>query len=440
MAGHDAGAAAPITPPEPSLEARLATLEHLLASQDARIAQQELQIAQQDARMALQDAELAALRASQVMDATTPALLSADAPAAPATTTRRGRTGTGPRASRRALLQLGGAAAAAGVAATAALVAGEGGKIAHAADDGSLLIGNANLGTAQTSLAITGSSSADPFFLVDASSATVIGAAAIKGISNAVDGTGVSGSGGITGVSGISSNGTGVYGQGNMAPGVFGQSNTAAGVYGSSSSGIGVLGLSDSGVGGHFYGARGALNLGQYGTPGAPTANQHYKGDIYLDLFATVWVCIGDGVPGTWVRVATVPNGAVGGATTYLSTPVRLLDARTSPGTALVTRGPLAGNETYAFTVAGLGGSGIPSAAQGLIANVTVLGPSGIGNLSLFPAPGPGPSVASMTFGSPGLFLANGVNVAIGTGGQIMIQNQSSGTTPLVLDAVAFVS
>jgi hypothetical protein len=38
------------------------------------------------------------------------------------------------------------------------------------------------------------------------------------------------------------------------------------------------------------------------------------------------------------------------------------------------------------------------------------------------------------------LCLANGVNVAIGTGGQIMIQNQSSGTTPLVLDAVAYVS
>jgi hypothetical protein len=140
------------------------------------------------------------------------------------------------------------------------------------------------------------------------------------------------------------------------------------------------------------------------------------------------------------VRVATVPNGALGGAITYLSTPVRLLDARTSPGTAVVTRGPLGGNEVYPFTVAGLGGSGIPSTAQGLVANVTVLGPSGAGNLSLFPAPGPGPSVASMTFGTAGLFLANGVNVAIGTSGQIEIQNQSSGTTPLVLDAVAFVS
>jgi hypothetical protein len=88
--------------------------------------------------------------------------------------------------------------------------------------------------------------------------------------------------------------------------------------------------------------------------------------------------------------------------------------------------------------VAGLGG--IPATAQGLVANVTVLGPSGAGNLSLYPAGGSAPTVASMTFGSPGLFLANGVNVAIGSGGAINLQNQSSGTTPLVLDAVAYIS
>jgi hypothetical protein len=70
---------------------------------------------------------------------------------------------------------------------------------------------------------------------------------------------------------------------------------------------------------------------------------------------------------------------------------------------------------------------------------VAVLGPTSAGNLSLYPGGSSGPSVASMTFGQPGLYLANGVNVAIGSSGQINIQNQSGGTTPLVLDAVAFV-
>ena len=117
---------------------------------------------------------------------------------------------------------------------------------------------------------------------------------------------------------------------------------------------------------------------------------------------------------------------------------MRLLDARTSASSGLVNRGALAGNEVFTFGVAGLGG--IPGNAQGLIGNVTILGPSGTGNLSLFPSGGAIPTVASMTFGTPALFLANGVNVAIGGEGQITIQNQSSGTTPLVLDAVAYVS
>jgi hypothetical protein len=88
-------------------------------------------------------------------------------------------------------------------------------------------------------------------------------------------------------------------------------------------------------------------------------------------------------------------------------------------------------------------GSGIPSGAQGLICNVTVLGPGGNGNLSLFPAGAPVPTTASMTF-LAGAFLANGVNTALGSGGgntgKVAIQNQSGANTPLVLDAIAYVS
>jgi hypothetical protein len=172
---------------------------------------------------------------------------------------------------------------------------------------------------------------------------------------------------------------------------------------------------------------------------GAP-GGTHAAGELYVDGTNVLWYCLANGMPGTWIRVSGPQAGTQGGAISYLSTPIRLLDARTSHGPALITRGPLAANELYGLTVAGLLGSGIPSTAQGLIANVTVLGPASTGNLSLFPSGGAIPSVASMTFGTPGLFLANGVNVAIGTGGQITIQNQSSDITPLVLDAVAYVS
>jgi hypothetical protein len=303
-------------------------------------------------------------------------------------------------------------------------------------------------GISTTGTAMRGSSTSG--YGVHATSNSAAGVYANSVNSTGVVGTSTSG----VGVSGSSSTNAGVYAQtnstttaavyayGTAANGkaVWGYAPTGTAIEGQTDSGTGVWGYGGSGLGGQFSGGRAPLSLVPGGAPGAPASGAHVIGDIYLDSLATVWVCIGSGTPGIWVRLLSAPNGTLGGGITYLSSPIRLLDARTSPGSALVTRGPLNANETYAFTVAGLGGSGIPASAQGLIANMTVLGPSGAGNLSLFPAPGPGPSVASMTFGTPGLFLANGVNVAIGTAGQIEIQNQSSGTTPLVLDAVAFVS
>jgi hypothetical protein len=233
--------------------------------------------------------------------------------------------------------------------------------------------------------------------------------------------------------------GEAIHGACDSGNGMVGHSNTLHGVVGLSNSGFGVVGQSTTGFGGVFQGAGAQLFLTP--NPGTtPPAGPYQHGTIFVDQNATVWVCIADGPPATWVRLTGVSSTAAGGAITYLSTPVRLLDARGGASSGLVNRGALAGNELFTFGVAGLGGSGIPGTAQGLIGNVTVLGPSGTGNLSLFPAGGAVPTVASMTFGSPGLFLANGVNVAIGSGGAINIQNQSSGTTPLVLDAVAFVS
>jgi hypothetical protein len=221
--------------------------------------------------------------------------------------------------------------------------------------------------------------------------------------------------------------------------GVYATSAAGIGVRAHTGGPIGVLGIADTGIGGIFSGGNAQLALLPAATLGPPASGGH-RGTFFVDNAGVLWYCTADGVPGTWIRLSGPQAGVQGGAISYLSTPVRLLDARTSSSSGLVNRGALAGNEIYTFGVAGLGGSGIPSDAQGLIANVTVLGPSDVGNLSLFPAGGAIPTVASMTFGTAGLFLANGVNVAIGTGGAINIQNQSGGTTPLVLDAVAYVS
>jgi hypothetical protein len=389
-----------------SLAARLEQVERLLAEQQEWIATQEV--------------ELVRLRAVGPGAGATPLLPVPVAPAARAVVSNRAAYDAPPTTpderptrrtrSRRALLKLGGAVAAAGVAAVAAGAQQE----AQAATGGTFILGQSNNADATTTLVPTVATTPGYLLKLDTSSVN--------------RGTGMLAMGGTNGI-GVIATAVGTAGHG---------------VLGTSDSGFGVVGGSITGI------DLAADTLGRiWQNPqdqvGPPSSGGPYQqGESIRDHNGALWLCTESTGPtsafGTWVRVVTVPNGTLGGGTNYLSTPVRLLDARPGGGgSGLVNRGPLAANELYPFLVAGLNGSGIPASAQGLIANVTVLGPSGAGNLSLFPAGGAIPTVASMTFGSPGLFLANGVNVAIGTGGLINIQNQSGDITPLVLDAVAYV-
>jgi hypothetical protein len=382
----------------------LAQLEQLVSSQQDEMARQATQIARQDAEMVAQHTriteqqeEISQLRAPalpMVVEASAPPMV-VEVPAA----TNEERVAGKRSNSRRALLKLGGAAAAAGVAAAAAGAM----ELAHPS-------------TAQAHFQVPGSFSSNVL-------ATPAVAAA--------------GTNGATGVSASSDTGVAVFGQSGSSRGVVGFSVSGdAALYGSA--------FGSAGYGAHLDGVKAPLFLTPHGSAGPPQTVNDEQGALVVDSNGDLWLCIANGFvigffdfPGTWIRLSGGIFSEKGGAIRYLNTPVRLLDARTSASSGLTNRGALAGNELYTFVVAGTGG--IPSNAQGLIGNVTILGPSGAGNLSLFPAGGSVPTVASMTFGTPGLFLANGVNVAIGSGGAIDIQNQSSGTTPLVLDAVAYV-
>jgi hypothetical protein len=112
--------------------------------------------------------------------------------------------------------------------------------------------------------------------------------------------------------------GDGVRGEG--TPGVFGinkrnffggagssggPTEFDAGVGGFSEGGPGIFG--SGAIGGQFRGTRVQLNLFPGPTAGRPSAGFHPKGDIYMDSEAALFVCIADGTPGTWVRVATEP-------------------------------------------------------------------------------------------------------------------------------------
>jgi hypothetical protein len=406
------------------LEWRIAELERLVGGQREQLAQQQQVIAAQGQRLAALDANSPAPADAHPTDA------------AP----RRESGGEPSRRSRRTVLKLGGIAAAASAAALTGAAATELARpgVAHAAGGVTWATGTVNADILTHVVPVNNLSFPDPALLdvTVGSNSTAPAHPVTSANSAAIAAYDVTPTIGQSGLYATSINGTGVRGQGDNQFGVSGISSSGTGLNGVSNTGFAVQGNSANGIAAHFMGGTAQLLLEPATTAGAPTSGTHTKGEIFLDANAAVWVCVASGPPGTWVGLAT--SATLHGAINYLSSPTRLLDARSGSSSGLVNRGPLGPLETFLFTVTGL--AGIPGTAKGLIANVTVLGPTASGNLSLFPGGTPGPTVASMTFGQPGLFLANGVNVAIGGVGTINIQNQSSGTTPLVLDAVAYVS
>jgi hypothetical protein len=391
-------------------------------------------------------AEVATLRGAQTA-------LTARSAEDPVKHSQAGRAG---RTSRRTLLQMGGAAAAVGVAAMAASAAelAQPG-VAHA-DGVAWQTGVVNSDN-QTFVEPAGGSFPDPTLLtvrvgiaapyagltiansaaIAAYDTTVSGATGLYATSSA--GTAVRGGANSgTGVHGSSVSGTGVDGESESYYGVFGDSVSYVGVQGSSSSGIGVRGqagdLHDpgTGLGGVFGGGRAQLLLvpAVSSGAGAPSANTHNPGEIYVDSNATLWVCMTGGTPGTWVRLTSVANGTVGGSMNFLPGITRVVTSGNpfDPGV------PLAAGIPQSFVLASHGG--IPANATGVFGNATVYGSSGAGFVSVFPAGGTS-SGGSLNFVASDEPLSNFVATGLGTGGAITVVAFASGCK-FIYDAVGY--
>jgi hypothetical protein len=72
-----------------------------------------------------------------------------------------------------------------------------------------------------------------------------------------------------------------------------------------------------------------------------------------------------------------------------------------------------------------------------VVLNATVTGPSGLGNLTLFPAGGAVPLASSLNYG-PGQTRANNTVVRLGNGGLSVRCTQASGTAHLILDVTGY--
>jgi uncharacterized repeat protein (TIGR01451 family) len=112
--------------------------------------------------------------------------------------------------------------------------------------------------------------------------------------------------------------------------------------------------------------------------------------------------------------------------------PCRVLDTRDPDGPL---GGPiLSPGQQRAFVVTG-GSCGIPSTAKAVSVNLTVVGPTGPGFVTVFPGDGSLPATSSINFSAGQVRANNGVFSLAGDGsGTLNIINGSSGSTHVILD------
>jgi hypothetical protein len=116
------------------------------------------------------------------------------------------------------------------------------------------------------------------------------------------------------------------------------------------------------------------------------------------------------------------------GQVQLLPQPTRIADTRGSGG-------PIAAGQSRCFTVAGVGG--IPQSAAGAVLNVTGVGYSQYGWLTVYPNGQAVPSTSTVNFDTREYAIANGTIARIGTGGQVCINAGRSGSN-VILDATGF--
>lgn len=126
-------------------------------------------------------------------------------------------------------------------------------------------------------------------------------------------------------------------------------------------------------------------------------------------------------------------------ASAYRSvTPVRILDTRKGTGTGKAAQIPANGNIT--LTVAGAQHGAVPASGVSAVAlNLTSVDSTRNGVITAYPAGRSLPTVSNVNY-LAGQTIANMAIVPLGTGGQIVLHNNSSGPVDLIADAFGYYS
>ncbi len=369
--------------------------------------------------------------------------------------------------SRRDLLKLAGAAAA-GAAGSIVM-----GAIPAAATDAALIMGsNTNDATKTTQIFPTATASPVPAPLFEATGQSITGPTTVPPTASTSTPTsqtipliGAIGPGGKLPLIGTAPNQTNDYpgyapiqGVGGQTIPNVGDSPISEGVngWGTGSIGIGVTGESDFGYG--IVGGSGGIDLAALGNgrvlqsslpdsmltsppAGPPKYNNPNDFEQVRDSNGVLWL---SGVGGNWRRANSLRVDIPTGLAAF--TPVRLIDTRNSTGTAgsgLGANQPLQPGVTYTFGPF-TNSNGLPPDAVGIVGNLTAVGFTGAGYITIFPAGVAVPATSNVNFAPPfaNSGWANACTVGFGTGanaGKISIRLSNNGiTSHVILDVTAY--
>lgn len=322
---------------------------------------------------------------------------------------------TTPKASRRGLLKLAGAAAAGTAAAVAA------NALPAAAVDGDAITASNQPSTTATSTATTG--------LVYTN--TAVPTATFGFVTQNTNLFTVRDT--IGGILLFPQNGSSYP----AAIGGYTNRTVANGVYGfSAMPGYGVVGFASdaAGVGMLARGAKANVELFSAGTAPNTRTDAHLKGELVCDANGDLWSCVASGTPGTWRNVA---GTATSGSLHLLASPKRVYSSRAEDEPVAV--GPKTPLSAATRTIdCKAGASGVPAGATGLVLNITAISASVNGFLSVSPGATGFTGTSTLNWTANGATVANGVTVGAGPGATIDVTVGGGGTTNFIVDVMGY--
>lgn len=207
------------------------------------------------------------------------------------------------------------------------------------------------------------------------------------------------------------------------------------GVYGfTSQAGSGVVagGGGPASVGLTVGGVKAALAVTPLGAAPRLRGDAHVVGEIIVDIGGDLSYCTVAGTPGTWRKLA---GPATSGQLHVLASTVRVYDSR--PGQAPATGGkaPLPGGGERVIDTK-FGGA-VPAGAVAALVNVTVVNTSASGFVALFKNGIPYPGNSTINWFLPNSIVANSAVVALDTNALFNIRS-GGGATDLLIDVVGY--